>query len=284
MKRGSLSGTCRDAAFERILPRGDTPADGHTLPGLQPGRPLAGRQLGGRRGVGLLLLGSRHLEARPFIPRPEGVGWDEPVFSPDGALIALSHSANQIRLREVATGRTIAHLTTLQALAPRALAFSPDGTRLIASTDRQIALIWDLRRIRERLRTMDLDWDQPPYPPEEASPGLRPASVRTIRVLGEALEPAARRAAELAACESRLREHPDDIEALLDRGWLKLQHGESGRGDPRPGGAACGSGPTTPTHCISWRQPRSRRAIGHRRGRPWRSTWCMPEATPMPAS
>jgi tetratricopeptide (TPR) repeat protein len=33
----------------------------------------------------------------------------------------------------------------------------------------------------------------------------------------------ARRAADLAACEARLRDHPDDVEALLDRGWLRLK-------------------------------------------------------------
>ena len=169
-----------------------------------------------------------------FIPRPEGVGWDEPVFSPDGALIALSHSANQIRLMEVATGRTIAHLTTLQALAPARLAFSPDGTRLIASTDRQTALIWDLRRIRERLRTMDLDWDQPPYPPEEASPGADLPPVRSIRVLGEALEPTARARPSWPRASRGYANIPTTSKPCWTAAGSS-SHGEGGRGDPRPG-------------------------------------------------
>ncbi len=209
--------------FERVLPRGDTVADGHTLPAFSPdGRWLVvNSAVEAASGYYFWEVGT--WKRGPYIPRPTVAGWGEPIFSPDGALIALSVAANQVRLYEMATGRTIAHLTTLEALAPAPLAFSPDGTRLIASTNRQTALIWDLRRIRERLRTMDLDWDQPPYPPEEASPGASLPPIRSIRVLGEAPEPAARRAAELAACEARLREHPDDVEALLDRGWLKLK-------------------------------------------------------------
>ncbi len=209
--------------FERILPRADTPADGSTLPAFSPdGRWLVvNSAVGVASGYYFWEVGT--WKRGPYIPRPTSAGWAEPVFSPDGDLVALSVAANRVRLHEMATGRTIAHLTTLQALAPAALAFSPDGTRLIASTNRHTALIWDLRRIRERLRTKGLDWDQPPYAPEESSPGASLAPIRSIRVLGEAPKPAARRAAELAACEARLRDHPDDVEALLDRGWLKLK-------------------------------------------------------------
>jgi tetratricopeptide (TPR) repeat protein len=37
-------------------------------------------------------------------------------------------------------------------------------------------LVWDLRRIRERLREIDLDWDLPPYPAENRD-GVAPVSV-----------------------------------------------------------------------------------------------------------
>lgn len=209
--------------FERILPRGDTTADGHTLPAFSPD--------------GRWLVVNAHVEAAsgyyfwevgtwkrgPYVPRPTSAGWCEPLFSPDGSMVAMSVAPNQVRLHEIATGQTIAHLTTLQDLAPAPLAFSSDGTRLVASTNRHTALIWDLRRIRERLREMDLDWAQPPYPPEDSSPGAALPPIRSVRVLGAETEPTARRAAELAACEARLRNHPDDVDALLDRGWLKLK-------------------------------------------------------------
>jgi tetratricopeptide (TPR) repeat protein len=41
-------------------------------------------------------------------------------------------------------------------------------------------------------------------------------------VVGEVLEPKARRSAELAAVDAQLRDHPDNAEALFDRGWLRL--------------------------------------------------------------
>jgi hypothetical protein len=83
-------------------------------------------------------------------------------------------------LAETATARTFAHLSTLQPLGATPLALSPDGTRLIAATNRQTALIWDLRRIRQQLGAMDLDWDQPPFP--EADAASTPPPIRSICV------------------------------------------------------------------------------------------------------
>jgi serine/threonine protein kinase/WD40 repeat protein/tetratricopeptide (TPR) repeat protein len=161
----------------------------------------------------------------PLVPRSEAAAWHAPVFSPDSRMAALSQSTQQIRLFDPATDRTIAHLSTLQPLRAAPVAFSPDGTRLIASTNRRTHLMWDLRSIREQLRQMDLDWDQPPFPPgveiSDAAPTLHP--VRSIRVIGEALEPSARRAAEHAALDERLRNEPNDAEALVHRGWLFSQ-------------------------------------------------------------
>ena len=117
---------------------------------------------------------------RTYLPEHGGF-LTSPVFSHDGGLLARTVSFQQIRLVEVATGRTIAHLSTLQPLNQTPLAFSPDGTRLIAITNRKTALLYDLRRVREQLRTMDLDWDQPPFP-EEAEESI-PAPVRSIRVV-----------------------------------------------------------------------------------------------------
>ena len=158
---------------------------------------------------------------RTFSPAA-GSAFCPPLFSPEGRLLALAVSPQQIRLEEAATGRTIAHLSTLQPLQARPLAFSPDGTRLIAATNQKTALMWDLRRIRASLHTMDLDWDQPPYSPESpSSAAIQP--IRSVRVVGEVLEPSARRAAELISLDQRLGSHPDDGDALFDRGRLRLR-------------------------------------------------------------
>jgi serine/threonine protein kinase/WD40 repeat protein/tetratricopeptide (TPR) repeat protein len=158
----------------------------------------------------------------PIVPRLNHVGWDRPAFSPDGHLMAVVASPQQIVLVEAGTGRTVVHLSPLQSALKFPLAFSHDGTRLIAATIQNTALMWDLRRIRTQLRSMDLDWDQPPYPSSEhSSVGMPP--IRSIRVIGEILEPSARRAAELAALDRRLADHPEDGDALIERGWIRLR-------------------------------------------------------------
>jgi serine/threonine protein kinase/WD40 repeat protein/tetratricopeptide (TPR) repeat protein len=152
-------------------------------------------------------------------------GTQPPVFTGDGLLMALSIAPDQVLLADAATGRELARLTTLQPVAPTPLVFSPDGTKLVATTNQKTALVWDLRRIRDQLRPMGLDWDAPAYPTasaasETAGPALPP---RAVRVVGEVIDPQPRRAAELAEMNRRLAANPDDAEALAHRGWLFTQ-------------------------------------------------------------
>ena len=136
--------------------------------------------------------------------------------------MALGIAPDQVLLADAATGRELARLTTLQPVNPTPLVFSPDGTKLVASTNQKTALVWDLRRIRDQLAPMGLDWDAPPYPTvpaaSDAAGPLPPP--RPVRVVGEVIEPQARRAAELAEMNRRLAAKPDDAEALIHRGWL----------------------------------------------------------------
>jgi WD40 repeat protein len=87
------------------------------------------------------------------------------AFSRDGRLIALD-DGGRVRLVDPDSGREVATLDA--GTGPSAgfvcLAFSPDGTHLAAGRDHIIHL-WDLRRIREQLAALGLDWDAPPYPP-----------------------------------------------------------------------------------------------------------------------
>ena len=139
--------------------------------------------------------------------------------------MALGIAPDQVLLADAATGRELARLTTLQPVTPTPLAFSPDGTKLVASTNQKTALVWDLRRIRDQLAPLGLDWDAPPYPTASAASdaaGPLPPP-RPVRVVGEVLEPQARRAAELAEMDRRLAANPDDAEALIHRGWLFTQ-------------------------------------------------------------
>ena len=108
--------------------------------------------------------------------------------------MALGIAPDQVFLADVATGRELARLTTLQPVTPTPLVFSPDGTKLIASTNQKTVLVWDLRRIRDQLAPMGLDWDAPPYPTvpaaSDAAGPLPPP--RPVRVVGEVIEPQAR--------------------------------------------------------------------------------------------
>jgi tetratricopeptide (TPR) repeat protein len=128
-------------------------------------------------------------------------------------------------LAEAATGRELARLTTLRSVTPAPIVFSPDGTLLIAGTNQNNALVWDLRRIRDQLAPMGLDWDAPPYPALPVSSGAAGpvAPPRQVRDVGKVIEPQARRAAELAEMNRRVAANRDDAEALIHRGWLLHQ-------------------------------------------------------------
>ena len=120
--------------------------------------------------------------------------------------MAVGIAPDQILLADAATGRGLARLTTLQPVFATPLVFTPDGTKLIARTDQKTVLVWDLRRIREQLAPLGLDWNAPPYPTVLRSRDLpgKIAPPRPVRVVGEVIEPQARRAAEWAEMNRRL--------------------------------------------------------------------------------
>ncbi len=109
------------------------------------------------------------------------------AFTGDGQIIAMSVTPQQILLADPADGREIARLSTLQPIGPRPAAVSPDGTKLAAITGRQTVLVWDLRRVRERLAEMGLDWEAPAFTGSDETRGTKPLQVK---VIGEVLRPA----------------------------------------------------------------------------------------------
>jgi eukaryotic-like serine/threonine-protein kinase len=80
-------------------------------------------------------------------------------FSPDGKLLAVALEPWIIGLVDPETGHVLARLEDPNQDRPIWLGFHPDGTRLLAITnDSKSVHIWDLRRIREKLKEMMLDW------------------------------------------------------------------------------------------------------------------------------
>jgi serine/threonine protein kinase/WD40 repeat protein len=85
------------------------------------------------------------------------------AFSPDGRLLALAANGRDIQLLNPANGAELATLTAPDAHRLEQIAFSGDGTRLAASIDGRAIQLWDLRRLREELAALGLDWpDTPP--------------------------------------------------------------------------------------------------------------------------
>jgi WD40 repeat protein len=87
------------------------------------------------------------------------------AFSPDSNLMALAHSRSLIRLIDLASKQEIATLESPVDQPLLSLCFSPDGSRLVTSGGPRGLQLWDLRAIRQRLKSMLLDWQLPDYPP-----------------------------------------------------------------------------------------------------------------------
>jgi tetratricopeptide (TPR) repeat protein len=87
------------------------------------------------------------------------------VFTGDGKTMAIAFSRTLVRLIDPATGQELATLPTVGGPC----CFTPDGDYLVTVGQGQTIQLWDLRRIRTQLATMDLDWDPPPNPLAEVS-------------------------------------------------------------------------------------------------------------------
>jgi WD40 repeat protein len=84
--------------------------------------------------------------------------------------MAIVQSGHLIKLLEISSRRELATLEAPDQTVVRGISFSPDGTRLATAGDDQQLRLWDLRLIRQELKSMNLDWDLPPYPPVQDAP------------------------------------------------------------------------------------------------------------------
>jgi serine/threonine protein kinase/WD40 repeat protein len=106
------------------------------------------------------------------LPRAQsGTLWGPMAFSADGRLMAIARSRSSVQLLEAGTGRELASLEPPNPQGVGWLAFSPSGTQLAVASD--LVHVWDLRRLRQALAALKLDWDQPTLPsPNPTSPDL----------------------------------------------------------------------------------------------------------------
>ncbi|MGH9360338.1 MAG: WD40 repeat domain-containing protein, partial [Thermoanaerobaculia bacterium] len=94
------------------------------------------------------------------------------AFTGDGKLMALARSRSLVELVDPATGRSVARLEAPSSKGANDLAFSPSGARLAVVIGLGWIQLWDLRRIRERLAEVGLDWELPSLPAR--APGVEP--------------------------------------------------------------------------------------------------------------
>ena len=125
------------------------------------------------------------------MPREIGLFPGLVAFTADGKLMALEMAPGVLYLKEITSGRTLARLEDPQGDQSTWLGFTPDGTQLVVAARYAGAIHrWDLRAIRARLKTMNLDWDWPEFPGPAPGDGFIAESQRPLRVQVVAAPPA----------------------------------------------------------------------------------------------
>jgi serine/threonine protein kinase/WD40 repeat protein len=150
-------------------------------------------------------------------------------FSPDGRLLAVETGQGTVRLVDPDTGREYARLEDPNQDRASHIAFSPDGTQLVANGERQSLHVWDLRAIRADLARRNLDWNLPPYPPAadpEGAPPLRVA-VDLGWLRGEDPAAAGRWDEAAAAYDQAVEQFPDDWQAWYHAALARLLRGDA---------------------------------------------------------
>jgi WD40 repeat protein len=113
-------------------------------------------------------------EPGPVFARAHGEYSDGPVaFSRDGRLLAITRSLQLVQLFDMTTGRPLATLTAPDLPFIGCLCFSPDGSRLAASTESHTIHLWDLHALHQQLQPMGLAWEPAPNPPRVPAGGDR---------------------------------------------------------------------------------------------------------------
>jgi tetratricopeptide (TPR) repeat protein len=156
------------------------------------------------------------------------IGGDGLCFSPDGRLMAVQDARKAIRLVESETGLTLARLESPDLCEVRWATFSPDGSRLVVTTNDGPAVhVWDLRAIRRQLTAMKLDWDAPAYSDDDpcgpAAPPLPPLQVDYGRLAAHREHHTESPATLVDRYAARLKTNPDDADAFHHHAHALIQ-------------------------------------------------------------
>jgi tetratricopeptide (TPR) repeat protein/WD40 repeat protein len=143
-------------------------------------------------------------------------------FSPDVRLAILQDTSEILRLVEIETGRVLARIERPDLQHLGWLKFSPDGSRLVGTTNEPpSAQVIDLRLLRRQLGPMGLDWhapafsdddparpDLPPFPPLRIDYGFLAGHLAHVAESSELL---------VKRYTERIKKNPDDFDAYHHR-------------------------------------------------------------------
>ncbi len=149
------------------------------------------------------------------------------AYSPDSRIIALCiYGRDTIRLLDAETLKELAQLQDPLHHSADFLTFSDDGTQLFSTSNSgRAAHVWDLRKIREGLKQLDLDWKAAPFPPEKqtqiAEPEMFPLEIE-IQDPDRLNDRKLFNKIELAALEEKLKDDPNDAITRFQLGYVLL--------------------------------------------------------------
>jgi WD40 repeat protein/tRNA A-37 threonylcarbamoyl transferase component Bud32 len=104
---------------------------------------------------------------------------DGPIaFTSNEKLAAIARTNRLVQLINPATGDELANLEVAEQYNINSLRFSPDGSQLVVGRNNHLIHVWDLRKIREQLAKLGLDWDWPPFPPALPTGEDRPVQIQ----------------------------------------------------------------------------------------------------------
>lgn len=92
------------------------------------------------------------------------------AFSQDGQTAAIRRGRSNVLLIDSASGQELGILETSEPYDITALCFIADDTKLVVAMGRHALRVWNLRRIRQHLSRMGLDWEAPPLPAQPSKP------------------------------------------------------------------------------------------------------------------
>jgi serine/threonine protein kinase/WD40 repeat protein len=160
--------------------------------------------------------GGRLYAVGTWEPGPQlgpGIPWDM-TFK----LAVLGLSNGIYRLVELATGRELARLEDPERNTGPA-AFTPDGTKLVVAAKDGLR-VWDLRRIRQELAKLDLDWVAPAYlPVTEAATSPSLALKLNLGEFARAATPEEKARQTIAAYHLALKSNPKSAIAHNNLAW-----------------------------------------------------------------